>query len=82
MHATINKKVSILAIEYPLEVKLFRVCIVTLVVCLLAYLYLVAASVLNVIAQREAESNSMQIESSIGVLEEQYFTLSQAITQK
>lgn len=79
MHTTIHKKVSILAIEHPLEVTVLRVIIGVLGLCMCAYLYLVAASVLNVIAQKEAVSNSVQLESSIGKLEEQYFALSQDI---
>ena len=80
MHTTIHRKVSVLAIEHPLEAVVLRVLIVTLGLCLSAYLYLVAASVLNVIAQKEAVSDAVQLESSIGKLEQQYFTLSQDIT--
>lgn len=80
MHTSLNKKISILAVEHPVEAQLFRAFIIGLVVCMCAYLYLVAASVLNVMAQKEAVSHSLQIQSSIGVLEEKYFALSQSIT--
>lgn len=44
------------------------------------YLYFVAASVLNIIAKKEAASNSASLQSAIGQLEGEYFSLSQSVT--
>lgn len=76
----IDKKVPLLAIEYQWENTLLRVLLIMLAVLLSSYLYFVAASVLNVIAHKEANLRSTQIETSIGQLERQYFTLSQELT--
>lgn len=75
-----NKQVQILAIEYQWEQTLLRGLLVMLAVLTLGYLYFVAASVMNVIAHKEASVRSTQLESSIGLLEREYFALSQELT--
>ena len=57
-----------------------RVLVSLLILLALGYLYFVAASVLNIMARKEALSQSAQIEGTIGSLEGQYFALSQGIT--
>lgn len=74
-----NKKISVLAIEFSLERHLVRVLLLTLAVFLVGYLYCVGASVLNIIARKEASSKTVQLQSSIAELEQQYFILNQGI---
>lgn len=76
----LNKKVSALSVEHPLEYSILRALCVAVVVLAFLYLYLVSVSVFNVIAQREAEQTSAKLESRIGALEGQYFTLGEKIT--
>ncbi len=75
-----HKKVSLLAIEHPLERRALQITTIAIIALACAYLYLVTTSVLHVIAQREAMRHSTAIESSIATLEQRYFSLSQAIT--
>ena len=67
-----------LSLEHPRERFILRALGVTLAALICAYLYFVTASVLNVIASREAETQVSSIQSKIGSLEQQYLTLSQA----
>lgn len=76
----LNKKFAALSLEMPYEQAIFRYLCIAVALIVLAYLYLVSASVLNVIAQREAAQGSSRIESNIGVLEGKYFSLSEAVT--
>ena len=82
IHLQLNKKVAALSAEHPFEHVLLRYLFVAAGLLAFVYLYLVAASVLNVIAQKEADQNSSALESKIGGLEAQYFSLSQDITQQ
>ncbi|MBI5004495.1 hypothetical protein HZC00_05390 [Candidatus Kaiserbacteria bacterium] len=75
-----DKKVQILSIEYHWEQRLLRVLLGILFILTLSYLYFVAASVMNVIAHKEADVRSTALETSTGLLERQYFALSQEIT--
>jgi len=75
-----NKKVHALAIEYQWEHALLRALLIVLALLICGYLYFVAASVLNVIARKEADVRSARLETSIGMLERRYFSLSQGLT--
>ena len=74
-----NKQISILAIEFPHERHIARVLFMVLAVLLCGYLYCVGASVLNIIARKEASAQTSQLQSSIAYMEQQYFALSQGI---
>jgi hypothetical protein len=78
--AVASKPRMALSIEYPAERMIFRGLVAVLIVLAMCYLYFVSASVINIIAQKEAMSQTSRIEGSIGALEGQYFTLSQSIT--
>jgi hypothetical protein len=78
--AAVSKPHRVLAVEHPGEQVVFRVAIVLLGLLALCYLYFVTSSVINVIARKEALTQSVKISRSIGALEEQYFSLSQSIT--
>jgi hypothetical protein len=76
----VNKKLSVLSYEHPAEAVVFRALCLLLAIISCLYLYFVAASVLNVIARKEADASAASTQSSIGQLEQHYFTLSQSIT--
>ena len=66
--------------EIPLERHFFKTLIVLIAALACAYLYFVCASVLNVIARKEAMTNIVQMQSTISVKEQEYFKLSQTVT--
>jgi hypothetical protein len=76
----LNKKIAALSYELPYETVVVRYLCAMVGIIVLLYLYFVSASVLNVIAQREASQASAQMQSDIGVLEGKYFALSQIVT--
>lgn len=75
-----NRKIHALAIEYQWERTLLRTLLVMLAFLTFCYLYFVVASVLNVIARKEADMSSTRLEGSIGSLEQHYFLLSRNLT--
>jgi hypothetical protein len=82
MNTYVNKKVSILAMEHPYEAHALRALVFLFVLLICAYLYFVAASILNIIAQKDAMAQTSQLEASLGDLETRYFSLSQSVTQQ
>jgi len=74
-----NKKISVLAIEFSLERHLVRALFAVLAVFLMGYFYGVGASVFNIMARKEATVKTVQMQSSIAQLEQEYFTLSHGI---
>jgi hypothetical protein len=76
----INTKVPLMNAEHPYESLVLRGLFVMLALFVCAYLYFVSSSVLNVIARKEASANAVKIESDVGALEQNYFTLSQGVT--
>jgi hypothetical protein len=75
-----NKHIAILSLEYTFERVAFRVLFAVLGIILCGYLYFVGASVLNIIARKEASRASQNLQSSIALLEKQYFVLSEGVT--
>ena len=82
MNTYVNKKVSILAMEHRYEAHALRVLSFFLVALICAYLYLVAASILNIISQKDAMAQTSQLQANLGNLETHYFALNQDITQQ
>ena len=82
IHVQFNKKISVLSIEHPFEYGILRYLFLATGLLIIVYLYLVCASVLNVIAQREADHSASQLQSAIGELEGKYFSLSHSITRE
>ncbi len=76
-----HKNLSILSYEHPLESVALRVCMALIAIFLMGYLYFVGASILNVIARKEADANAAHLQSAIADMEEQYFALSQSVDQ-
>ena len=65
--------------EHPLERAAFRALAAVLFILICGYLYFVVASVLNVIARKEAISRSTQLSSAIGAYERDYFAISEKV---
>ncbi len=76
----LNKKISALTIEMPFEYVLLRYLFFACGILIFLYLYLVSASVMNVIAQREADARSATLQSDIGVLESKFFALTKDVS--
>ncbi len=75
-----NKHLAILSLEYTYERVAFRVLFAILGIILCGYLYFVGASVLNIIARKEASRAAVQMQSSIAGLEKEFFALSEGVT--
>lgn len=73
-----ERKIS--SVAFSGESYLLQTLSILLVLCVAAYLYFVGVSIMNVITNREASVESERLRSIVGGLEEQYFTLSKAIT--
>lgn len=72
-----SERVS-LSLEHPRERMILQVFGIALAVLIFAYLYFVTASVLNVMARREALAQINDIQSRVGSLEQRYFALAQS----
>ncbi len=70
-----------LSAEHPAEGLLLRALSGVLISCIVLYLYFVSASVLNVITRSEAQLAASSLEGSIGVLQQEYFDLSQDVSR-
>lgn len=75
-----HKELSILTVEHPAERRMLAALGVVLAMFTAGYLYCVSASVMNVIARKEATAKAASLESSIGSLEQEYFELAQSVT--
>ncbi len=76
--SSVQRDVS-LSLEHPVERIVLRVLSIFLLAAIAGYLYFVSASILNVIARKEALSRISVIQGSIGGLEQDYFELSSGI---
>jgi hypothetical protein len=68
-----------LSSQHPMENIIVKALFITLVVLLCGYLYFVGSSVMNIIARKEADTQTVQLQSSIATLEQKYFALGQSI---
>ncbi|PIR84082.1 hypothetical protein COU18_01625 [Candidatus Kaiserbacteria bacterium CG10_big_fil_rev_8_21_14_0_10_51_14] len=66
--------------EHPLERRMIQMLALVLIVSVAGYLYFISASVLNVIARKEALAHITAMQSAIGGLEQEYFALSQEVS--
>ncbi|MSU74122.1 hypothetical protein EXS56_03205 [Candidatus Kaiserbacteria bacterium] len=69
-----------LSLEHPGERIALRLLSIFLITAIAGYLYFVSASILNVIARKEALTRVSVIQGSIGGLEQHYFKLSSGIS--
>lgn len=65
---------------YAGESHLIHILSLFLAIAVCAYLYFVGVSIMNVISNREATAESERLQSVVGTLEQEYFTLSRAVT--
>lgn len=75
----VHKKISILTVEHPAEQFVFRGIVLAIISVCCLYAYLVSMTALNVIAGREATARSARLESTVGRMQQHYFTLSQTV---
>lgn len=68
-----------LAHEHPSERLIAKTLLAALVAFSLLYLYFITATVLNVMARKDALGGISRIQGSIGALEQEYFALSQSV---
>ncbi len=68
-----------LTIEHPAERIAFRVLAGALLLLGLTYLYFVSATVLNVVARRQASVQSTKLATDVSLLESQYFAASEDV---
>ncbi len=80
LHFEVARPRANLATEHPWEPRARSILSIALIVLVAAYLYFVAASILNVIARTEATSEMQGTQSSIAGLEQSYFALAQGVT--
>lgn len=73
-----EKRVS-LAHEHALEPLGRQVLFIILAVFIFAYMYFVAASILNIMARKEANTAVFALQGAIAQMEGEYFALSHAI---
>lgn len=66
--------------EHSIERTVLRIVTFILIALACLYLYFVTASVLHVMARREALSKITAIQGSIGALEQHYFTLTEGLS--
>lgn len=71
--------ITIHVAAYSGEAQLFRVLCMLCLGMIVAYLYLVSLSIMNVIVSREAGVESEQLRATVSSLEEEYFALSRAV---
>lgn len=75
-----NTQLGILSIEHVYERTAVRVLLALLCIALAGYVYFVGASILNIIARKEAARATASLQSRIAVMEKQYFALSEEAT--
>jgi len=67
--------------EYEFEKRMRNSVLIMIGLCAFGYVYFVSTSVLNIIARKDAHTQIAQLESTIGSLESEYFSLSSAISE-
>lgn len=68
-----------LSVEHPLERTIIRGLFLALIACASLYLYFVGASILHIMARKEASAESGRLSSRVGLLEREYFALSEGV---
>lgn len=76
----IHKKVAALSVEHSAEAAALRAFGALLALLIVAYVYFVSMSILNVMARREALAQASTLQSQTAELEQRYFSLSEAMT--
>lgn len=79
---TATTAISILHHEHPRERQFRYACGILAVVLVAGYVFLVSASVINIIARKDAHAAMGQTTSAIAELEEQYFARIESIDEE
>lgn len=74
------RSVSLTA-EHPYENAVISALMLVLFVLACGYLYFVGASILNVIARKEASAETTRLQSSIALMEQEYFALAEHVDE-
>lgn len=69
-----------LTLEHPAERTFFRAVIAALFIIACGYVYFVGASVLNVIARKEALLQTARLTGAVSALEREYFLVAKGVT--
>ena len=69
-----------LTVEHPAEWFVLRALLISLVVLAFGYVYFVSASVLNVIARKEALKETATLRSTVALLERDYYAATAVLT--
>ncbi|OGG71167.1 hypothetical protein A3F27_02540 [Candidatus Kaiserbacteria bacterium RIFCSPHIGHO2_12_FULL_53_13] len=75
-----GRGIYVLNTEHPLENAAFRTLLVIFLTLVFSYIYFVGASVLNIIARKEALVEATKLSSAIANFERDYFAMSQNVT--
>ncbi|MBP9669681.1 MAG: hypothetical protein KBE09_05335 [Candidatus Pacebacteria bacterium] len=76
------KTKALLAEEYLWESHLRRLLVLCTAVAFMMYVYCVAASILNVIARKEADAHAVSFAAAISSRESEYFSLTQSVKEE
>jgi hypothetical protein len=68
--------------EYAIEKRIRNSVLIMIAICAFGYVYFVSTSVLNIIARKDAHNQIANLESTIGSLESDYFSLSSSISRE
>ncbi len=74
------RSVSLTA-EHPYENAVISALMLVLFVLACGYLYFVGASIFNVIARKEASAETTRLQSSIALMEQEYFALAEHVDE-
>lgn len=75
-----ERKTYALNAEHPFESVAMRMVLAILLTLIFSYIYFVGASVLNIIARKEALAETERLNGAIGNIERDYFAISHNIT--
>ncbi len=67
--------------EHPYEGHLIRALLLVLAALACGYLYFVGASVLHIVARKEASAETVRLQSAIAGMEQEYFALSEEVDE-
>ena len=75
----VSERRASLAVEHPYERLARQILFCALAALVLAYFYFVAASILNIMARKEADTTTLALQTKIAQMEGDYFTLSNQV---
>ena len=75
----VRERHTLLAVEHPYERVIRQALFILLLTLILGYLYFVAASILNIMARKEADTSTLALQTKIAKMEGDYFAMSSAV---